>query len=97
MNWSQGLFSKQYPFPDGASLPKRQSAWGGQKPSTSPRSLGHQAVHTGKVGVAEPFEQGCLQMQALSVLQVSSRMPPVGGDIPGDTDPFLPLSPFTSP
>lgn len=53
--------------------------------------------HTGTVGVVEPFEQGCLQMQAVSVLQVSSRMPPVGGDIPGYTDPFLPLSPFTSP
>lgn len=47
---------------------------------------------TGKVGMAEPFEQSCLQMQAIAVLQVCSRMPYVGGDIPGYTGPFHPPS-----
>lgn len=43
MNQSQGLFSKQYPSPMEPPSLEGNLHGGGQKPSTSPKSLGHQA------------------------------------------------------
>lgn len=96
MKWSQGLFSKQYPSPDGASLPGGQSAWGRTETQYLSQTIGTPSwsqSHPGTMGVAEPFEQGCLQMQGVSVLQVSFKMPPVGGDIPAYR-PLLPSEPL---